>query len=157
MGSEEGTTAPLLSQTAEEVWHGPPHPQNILYMYCGEHFNWPHHHLVWMLHCYRAESSAEGGADSPVHHRGSASKPPGFIHQPLPEENQEGCKGLHPPKPLSVLTAAEWEEVPKYKVQNQPPPREFLPPSHQATEQPVVLRHRYMDLVQHISPKPSKR
>ncbi|KAI4884459.1 hypothetical protein NFI96_003687 [Prochilodus magdalenae] len=31
-----------------------------------------------------------------------------------------------------------------------------LPPSHQATEQPVVLRHRYMDLVQHTSPKPSK-
>ncbi|KAI4879655.1 hypothetical protein NFI96_032437, partial [Prochilodus magdalenae] len=50
-------------------------------------------------------------------------------------------KGLHPPKPLSVLTAAEWEEVPKYKVQNQPPPRWFLPPSHQATEQPVVLMH----------------
>ncbi|KAI4885295.1 hypothetical protein NFI96_006097 [Prochilodus magdalenae] len=111
-------------------------------MYCGEHFNWLHHHLVWKLHCYRAESFAEGGADSSVHHRGSASKPPGFIHQPLPEENQEDSKGLHPPKPLSVLIAAEWEEVPKYKVQNQPPPRWFLPPSHQATEQPVVLMHR---------------
>ncbi|KAI4898808.1 hypothetical protein NFI96_032714, partial [Prochilodus magdalenae] len=112
-GGEEGTTAPLLSQVAEEVWHGPPHPQNILHMYCGEHFNWLHHHLVWKLHCYRVESFAESGVGSSVHHRGSASKPPGFIHQPLPEENQEDSKGLHPPKPLSVLTAAEWEEVPK--------------------------------------------
>ncbi|KAI4885845.1 hypothetical protein NFI96_009787, partial [Prochilodus magdalenae] len=32
------------------------------------------------------------------------------LHQLLLEENKEDSKGLHPPKPLSVLTAAEWEE-----------------------------------------------
>ncbi|KAI4883046.1 hypothetical protein NFI96_007296 [Prochilodus magdalenae] len=31
---------------------------------------------------------------------------------PLPEENQENSKGLQPPKPPSVLPAAEWEEGP---------------------------------------------
>ena len=50
-----------------------------------------------------------------AHHRGPAPKPPGFIHQPLPEEDQEDPEGLHPPKPLSVLTAAEREEVQKQK------------------------------------------
>ncbi|KAI4895147.1 hypothetical protein NFI96_002853, partial [Prochilodus magdalenae] len=40
-----------LPQTAEEVWHGPPHPQNILHMYCGEHSNRLHHHLVYPSLC----------------------------------------------------------------------------------------------------------
>ncbi|KAI4901552.1 hypothetical protein NFI96_006301 [Prochilodus magdalenae] len=75
---------------------------------------------TWYGSCTAIERKA---VDSSIHHWGSASKPPGFIHQPLPQENQEDSKGLHPPKPLSVFTAAEWEEVPKYKVQNQPPPR----------------------------------
>ena len=33
---------------------------------------------------------------------------------------QEDSEGLHPPKPLSVLTAAEREEAQKHKVQNRP-------------------------------------
>ncbi|XP_036453231.1 neurobeachin-like [Colossoma macropomum] len=54
-------------------------------------------------------------------------------------EDQEGSKGLHLPKSLSVLTVPEQEEVQKHKVQNQLVPRQFLPPGHQAAEQPVVL------------------
>ncbi len=34
--AEEGTSAPLLSKTAEEVWNEPQHPQILLHLHCGD-------------------------------------------------------------------------------------------------------------------------
>ena len=86
--------------------------------------------LTWTEHTTRAPSPPAMGTAPPssgkvvrtaaAHQRGPAPKPPGFIHQPLPEEDREDSEGLHPPKPPSALTAAEREEVRKHKVQNQP-------------------------------------
>ncbi len=45
--AEEGTSAPLRSKTAEEVWNEPQHPQILLLLHCGEHPDWLHHRLVW--------------------------------------------------------------------------------------------------------------
>ncbi len=35
--AEEGTSAPLLPEAAEEVWKEPQHPQILLHLHCGEH------------------------------------------------------------------------------------------------------------------------
>ncbi len=35
--AEEGTSAPLLPETAEEVWNEPQNPQILLHLHCGEH------------------------------------------------------------------------------------------------------------------------
>ncbi len=37
--AEKGTSAPLLPETAEEVWNEPQYPQILLHLHCGEH--WP--------------------------------------------------------------------------------------------------------------------
>ncbi len=34
--AEEGTSVPLLSEMAEEVWNEPQHPQILLLLHCGE-------------------------------------------------------------------------------------------------------------------------
>ncbi len=44
--SAEGTSAPLLPETAEEVWNEPQHPQILLHLHCGEHPDRLHHRLV---------------------------------------------------------------------------------------------------------------
>ncbi len=45
--AEEGTSASLLPETAEEVWNEPQNPQIILHLHCGEHPDRLHHRLVW--------------------------------------------------------------------------------------------------------------
>ncbi len=50
--AEEGTPAPLLPETAEEVWNEPQHPQIILHLHRGEHPDRLHHHLVWKQHSF---------------------------------------------------------------------------------------------------------
>ncbi len=35
--AEEGTSASLLPETAEEVWNEPQNPQVLLHLHCGEH------------------------------------------------------------------------------------------------------------------------
>ncbi len=45
--AEEGTSASLLPEKAEEVWKEPQHPQILLYLHCGEHPDRLHHRLVW--------------------------------------------------------------------------------------------------------------
>ncbi len=44
--AEEGTSAPLLPETAEEVWNEPQNPQIFLHLHCGEHPDRLHHRLV---------------------------------------------------------------------------------------------------------------
>ncbi len=55
--AEEGTSAPLLPETAEEVWNEPQHPQILLLLHCGEHPDQLHHRLVWKQH--RCKGSCE--------------------------------------------------------------------------------------------------
>ncbi len=45
--AEEGTSAPLLPETVEEVWNKPQNPQVLLHLHCGEHPDRLHHRLVW--------------------------------------------------------------------------------------------------------------
>ncbi len=56
-GAEEGTSAPLLPEMAEEVWNEPQHPQIILHLYCGEHPDRLHHRMVWKQHRWQPQSS----------------------------------------------------------------------------------------------------
>ncbi len=65
--AEEGTSAPLLSKTAEEVWNEPQHPQILLHLHCGEHPDRLHHRLVWKQHRWQPQSSAKGRANCPPH------------------------------------------------------------------------------------------
>lgn len=62
------------------------------------------------------EHFAVSGTDSSVDHMNSTAKPPGIIHQPLSEEDQGDYEGLHPPKSLPGLTAAEQQEVQKHQA-----------------------------------------
>ncbi len=48
--AEEGTSASLLPETAEEVWNEPQNPQVLLHLHCGEHPDRLHHRLVWKQH-----------------------------------------------------------------------------------------------------------
>ncbi len=57
--AEEGTSAPLLPETAEEVWNEPQHRQIILLMHCGEHPDLPHHRLVWKQHRWQTQNSGD--------------------------------------------------------------------------------------------------
>ncbi len=41
--AEEGTSASLLPETAEEVWNEPQNPQILLHLHCGEHPDQLHH------------------------------------------------------------------------------------------------------------------
>ncbi len=63
--AEEGTSVPLLPETADEVWNEPQHPQNILHLHCGEHPDRLHHHLVWKQHRWQTQRSAKGCANCP--------------------------------------------------------------------------------------------
>ncbi len=65
--AEEGTPAPLLPKTAEEVWNEPQHPQILLHLHCGEHPDRLHHRLVWKQHRWQPQSSAKGRANCPSH------------------------------------------------------------------------------------------
>ncbi len=58
--AEEGTSAPLLPEKAEEVWKEPQRPQIILLLHCGEHPDRLHHRLVWKQHRWQPQSSAKG-------------------------------------------------------------------------------------------------
>ncbi len=65
--AEEGTPAPLLPETAEEVWNEPQHPQIILLLHCGEHPDRLHHLLAWKQHRWQPQGSAKGRANCPPH------------------------------------------------------------------------------------------
>ncbi len=53
--AEEGTSAPLLPETAEEVWNEPQNPQILLHLHCGEHPDRLYHRLVWKQHRWQPQ------------------------------------------------------------------------------------------------------
>ncbi len=79
--AEEGTSVPILPETAEEVWNEPQHPQIILHLHCGEHPDRLHHRLVWKQHRWQPQSSTKGRVNCPPHCWRWASLPPGHLHQ----------------------------------------------------------------------------
>ncbi len=65
--AEEGTSASLLPETAEEVWNEPQNPQVLLHLHCGEHPDRLYHRLVWEQHRWQPQGSAKGRANSARH------------------------------------------------------------------------------------------
>ncbi len=55
--AEEGTSASLLPETAEEVWNEPQNPQVLLHLHCGEHPDRLYHRLVWKQHRWQPQDS----------------------------------------------------------------------------------------------------
>ncbi len=53
--AEEGTSAPLLPETAEEVWNKPQYPKILLHLHCGEHPDRLHQCLVWKQHRWQLQ------------------------------------------------------------------------------------------------------
>ncbi len=90
--AEEGTSASLLPETAEEVWNEPQHPQILLHLHCGEHLDRLHHCLVWKQHRWQPQCSAKGRANCP----------PQAVYKKSPEDYQR----LQPPIPQTALSAA---------------------------------------------------
>ncbi len=111
--AEEGTSVPLLPETAEEVWNEPQHPQILLHLHCGEHPDRLHHRLVWKQHRWQPQSSAKGRANCPPHCWRWASLPPGHLHQAVYKESQEDHQGLQPSVPQTALSAALRETSPR--------------------------------------------
>ncbi len=72
--AEEGTSASLLPETAEEVWNEPQNPQVLLHLHCGEHPDRLYHRLVWKQHRWQPQGSAKG--------RAKVSFPPSRISTP---------------------------------------------------------------------------
>ncbi len=58
--AEEGTSASLLPEAAEEVWNEPQNPQILLHLHCGEHPDRLYHRLVWKQHRWQPQGSAKG-------------------------------------------------------------------------------------------------
>ncbi len=90
--AEEGTSASLHPETAEEVWNEPQNPQILLHLHCGEHPDRLHHRLVWKQHRWQPQSSAKGRANCPQHCWRWASLPPGYLHQAVYKESPETPK-----------------------------------------------------------------
>ncbi len=65
--AEEGTSASLLPETAEEIWNEPQNPQILLHLHFGEHPDRLHHRLVWKQHRWQPQGSAKGHANCPPH------------------------------------------------------------------------------------------
>ncbi len=55
--AEEGTSASLLPETAEEVWNEPQNAQVLLHLHCGEHPDRLYHRLVWKQHRWQPQGS----------------------------------------------------------------------------------------------------
>ncbi len=53
--AEEGTSAPLFPEMAEEVWNEPQYPQILLLLRCGEHTDRLRHRLVWKQHRWQTQ------------------------------------------------------------------------------------------------------
>ncbi len=64
--AEEGTSASLLPETAEEVWNEPQNPQILLHLHCGEHPDRLYHRLVWKQHRWQPQGSAKGRCELPA-------------------------------------------------------------------------------------------
>ncbi len=114
--AEEGTSAPLLPETADEVWNDPQHPQILLHLHFGEHPDQLHHRLVWKRHRWQPQSSAKGRANCPPYCWRWVSLPPGHLHQPVYKESQEDHQGLQPPVPQSALSAALRKTSPQHPI-----------------------------------------
>ncbi len=97
--AEEGTSASLLPETAEEVWNEPQNPQVLLHLHCGEHPDRLYHRLVWKQHRWQPQGSAKGRANCPPHCWRWASLPPGHLHQAVYKESPEDYQRLQPPVP----------------------------------------------------------
>ncbi len=54
--AEEGTSASLLPEAAEEVWNEPQNPQILLHLHCGEHPDRVYHRLVWKQHRWQPQA-----------------------------------------------------------------------------------------------------
>lgn len=85
-----------------------PHSQNFLHMHRKKCTDGLHHHLVQFV----VESITEGCSNSPAHHLG-----PSVTVQVM--KGRKDPKRLNTPKLLSVLPAAEWQEVQDHQDQNQ--------------------------------------
>ncbi len=137
--AEEGTSAPLLPETAEEVWNEPQHPQILLHLHCGEHPDRLHHRLVWKQHRWQPQSSAKGRANCPPHCWRWASLPPGHLHQAVYKESQEDHQGLQPSIPQTALSAALRETSPQHPIPHWPTEGQLFPSGYQANEQSELI------------------
>ncbi len=58
--AEEGTSASLLPEMAEEVWNEPQNPQVLLHLHCGEHPDRLYHRLGQLFPSgYQANEQSE--------------------------------------------------------------------------------------------------
>ena len=67
---EEGATAPLHPQEADEICLVTQNPEKLLQMHNREHPVGLYHSLVWQLHRPQPQGSPEGGVVCTTHHRG---------------------------------------------------------------------------------------
>ena len=73
---EEGATAPLQLQEAEEIWLVTQNPDKLLQIHNREHPDRLYHSLERQLHRPQPQGSPEGGAVCTTHHRGQTTCPP---------------------------------------------------------------------------------
>ena len=98
---EEGTTAPLQPQEAEEMWL----VSQTFTMHNREHPVGLYHSLVRQLLRPQPYVSPEGSEVCTTHHRGQTTCPPGHLHHPMSQEGQKDHQGQQPPEPLPVHPA----------------------------------------------------
>ncbi len=102
--AEEGKSASLLPETAEEVWNEPQNPQVLLHLHCGEH-------LTGCITAWFGNSTAgnrralQRVVRTARHIVEVSSLPPGYLHQAVYKESPEDYQRLQPPVPslLSLL------------------------------------------------------
>ena len=94
--SEEGKTATLQPQEAEEIRHVPVSPHSVLQDHHREHSVRLHHSLVQQLHHRCPQGTTEGCTLSRTHHWLHTACPPRQLQHQVSQEGKEDHQGTQP-------------------------------------------------------------
>ncbi len=93
--AEEGTSASLLPEAAEEVWNEPQNPQILTGCI-----------TAWFGNITAGNRRALQRVVRTARHIVGGELPPGYLHQAVYKESPEDHQRLQPPVPQSALSAA---------------------------------------------------
>ncbi len=114
--AEEGTSAPLLPETAEEVWNEPQHPQILLHLHCGELLTGCI--TAWFGNSTAGNRKALQRVVRTARHIVGGELPSlqDIYTRRLYKESQEDHQGLQPSIPQTALSVALRETSPQHPI-----------------------------------------
>ncbi len=114
--AEEGTSASLLPETAEEVWNEPQNPQVLLHLHCGEHPDRLYHRLVWKQHRWQPQALQRVVRTARHIVGGELPSLQDIYTRRCTRESPEDYQRLQPPVPQTALSAALRATFPQHPI-----------------------------------------